>query len=58
MTISLAPLPTRKEIELRLKQIFPEGSELRSYCTRDMAVKTVFTMLYIGAIEGSDCFLA
>lgn len=46
----LAPLQVVQE---RLTRIFPEGSAYRGYCTREMAAKTVFTMLYIGAIEGS-----
>lgn len=42
----------------RLPEIFPEGTPQRNYCTREMAASTVFTMLYIGAIEGSGRYLA
>ena len=38
--------------------IFPDGTPNRTYCVRLMAASTVFTMLYIGAVEGSDVFLA
>lgn len=37
--------------------IFPEGTPNRTYCTRELAANTVFTMVYIGAIEGSGVFL-
>ena len=40
------------EIRERLLQVFPEGTPNRNYCTREMAARTVFVMLYIGAIEG------
>lgn len=45
------PIPT---IKARLLQIFPEGLPRRNYVVRDMAAHTVFTMLYVGAIEGTD----
>lgn len=54
----LPPLPSLTVIQSRLNEIFPEGSEFRNYRTRDIAVKTVFVMLYIGAIEEAGCFLA
>jgi len=38
--------------------IFPEGSPNRNYCVREIAASTVFTMLYIGALESSGRFLA
>ena len=34
--------------------IFPDGTANRNYVIREMAAKTVFVMLYIGAVEGSD----
>lgn len=49
------PLPdllTVAEIRARLEAIFPEGTPRRSYFTRDIAAKTVFVMLYVGAVEG------
>ena len=34
-----------------------EGALNRNYVTREIAAKTVFVMLYIGAIEGAECWL-
>lgn len=45
-------LPPVAEIERRLLRIFPEGTANRGYCTREIAAKTIYVMLYIGAIEG------
>ena len=45
------------EIHERLKRIFPEGTANRNYVTREMAAKTVFVMLYVGAVEGAGCWL-
>lgn len=53
----LPPLPDVPEIHRRLLQIFPEGTPQRNYCTREMAARTVFVMLYIGAIEGSGMWM-
>lgn len=41
-------------IHARLQSIFPDGTEQRTYLTREMAAKTVFTCLYANAIEGLD----
>ncbi len=41
----------------RLPLIFPEGTPNRNYCVREMAAKTVFCALYIGAVEGEDRYL-
>jgi len=46
-----------REIHRRLLQIFPEGTPQRNYCTREMAARTVFVMLYIGAVEGSSVWM-
>jgi hypothetical protein len=51
--VSLAPYIDRKTIHERLKAVFPEGVPQRTYCVREAAASTVFTMLYMGAIEGS-----
>lgn len=45
----LLPVP---EIQERLFEIFPEGTPNRGYCTREIAAKTIYVMLYIGAVEG------
>ena len=42
------------DIQARLLTIFPEGTEQRTYLTREMAAKTVFTALYASAIDGLD----
>lgn len=55
----LPPLLDRAAIRNRLKLIFPQGSTAnRLYCVREMAASTVFTMLYVGAIERTGRFLA
>lgn len=46
------------EIEARLKEIFPPGIANRNYVTRQMAARTIFVMLYIGAVEGTDRWLS
>ena len=51
MTLGLRPLLSVADIQKRLVEIFPEGTPNRGYCTREIAAKTVFVMLYVGAIE-------
>src|SRR5438270_12191017 len=46
------------KIHRRLLQIFPEGTPERNYCTREMAARAVFVMLYVGAVEGSGMWMA
>jgi len=53
----LPPVPPVAEIQERLLHIFPDGTPNRGYCTREIAAKTVFVMLYIGAIDGRDRYL-
>jgi hypothetical protein len=55
---TLPALPSKKAIQSRLQDIFPEGTPNRSYCVRDIAAATVFTMLYVGAIDGTGRYLA
>ncbi|MCY4535395.1 MAG: BsuBI/PstI family type II restriction endonuclease [Bryobacterales bacterium] len=45
------------EIHERLQVIFPEGTPNRNYVVRKMAAKTVFVMLYIGAIQDAERWL-
>ena len=52
--MALPPLLSVSEIQNRLQIIFPEGTTNRNFVVREMAAKTVFTMLYTGAIEGND----
>ena len=51
---ALLPVP---EIHERLGTIFPEGTAHRNFLIREMAAKTVFTMLYVGALEGTERWL-
>src|SRR5665213_536817 len=53
----LLPLCDVPEIHRRLLQVFPEGTPQRTYCTREMAARAVFVMLYIGAVEGSGTWM-
>ena len=50
----LLPVP---EIHERLGTVFPEGTAHRNFLIREMAAKTVFTMLYVGAVHGTNCWL-
>src|SRR5215831_9642379 len=56
------PIPTILrvvEIHNRLQRIFPEGSPNRNNCTWEIAAKskTIFVMLYVGAVEGANIWL-
>jgi hypothetical protein len=55
--VTLPALLSREEIQVRLKEIFTTGSPNRDKCVSPVAASTVFTMLYIGAVEGGTCFL-
>lgn len=44
-------------IHERLLTIFPDGSPNRNNCTWEIAARTVFVMIYLGAIEGADRWL-
>ncbi|MEN3754925.1 hypothetical protein ABC733_26535 [Mangrovibacter sp. SLW1] len=50
-------LPEITEIHHRLNNIFPEGTENRNYVIREMAAKTIYVMLYVGAIDGNECWI-
>lgn len=47
-----------QDVQQRLRDVFPDGTPNRGYLTRDIAAKTVFTALYIRAIEGTGIWLA
>jgi hypothetical protein len=51
--LSLPPYLDRSNVHQRLQIIFPEGVPQRTYCIREAAASTVFTMLYVGAVEGT-----
>lgn len=53
----LSPVPSLQTIINRLPLIFPEGIEHRNYVIREMAAKTIFVMLYVDAVEGSEHWL-
>lgn len=55
--MALPPLLPVPEIHERLQTIFPEGSPNRNNCTWEIAAKTVFVMLYVGAVEGADIWI-
>jgi hypothetical protein len=57
MKRALPPLLPFPEIQKRLLEIFPEGTPNRGYCTREIAAKTVFVMLYAGAVEGCGVYI-
>ena len=50
-------LCSRTTVHERLRAIFPEGTPNRVYCVREIAAATVFTMLYVGAVEGPGRYL-
>ena len=53
----LPPLLPVSDIHERLQTIFPGGTANRNYVTREIAARTVFVMLYVGAVEGAECWL-
>lgn len=55
--MSLPELLPVSEIRARLLQIFPSGMANQIYFVREMAARVVYTMLYIGALEGEDVWL-
>ena len=55
--MSLPSLLAVSDIHERLEAIFPDGIANRNYLTREIAAKTVFVMLYIGAVEGTGRWL-
>ncbi len=53
----LPPIVPLNVIVKWLPEIFPEGTPNRNYVIREMAAKTLFVMLYAGAVEGADRWL-
>lgn len=56
--VDLPPYVPVALISERLAEIFPPGTANRIYCPREMAARTVFVMLYIGAVAGTQRWLA
>lgn len=50
-------LLTWNDVQERLRVVFPEGTPERNYSTWDIAARTVFVMLYVNAIEGTNNWL-
>ena len=48
---TLPPVLPVSDISHRLQLIFPEGTLSRNYVTREISAKTIFVMLYVGAVE-------
>jgi hypothetical protein len=53
----LPPTLSAPEIHKRLQSIFPEGCPNRNNCVWEIASKTIFVMIYVGAIEGRDVWI-
>nr|WP_316652733.1 BsuBI/PstI family type II restriction endonuclease [uncultured Gellertiella sp.] len=45
------------DIQLRLRDVFPEGTPHRNNAIWDIAAKTVFVMIYVDAVEGRHVWL-
>jgi hypothetical protein len=52
--MTLPALLSWKDIHARLPEIFPEGLANRERCIWEIAARTIFVMLYVGAVEGED----
>jgi hypothetical protein len=55
--MSLPPVATWQQISARLPVIFPQGTPNREHSIWDIAARTIFVMLYAGAVEGRDYWL-
>lgn len=51
------PICPPDQIQERLHAIFPEGSPNRAHCTWTISARTIFVMLYVGAVEGRGAWL-
>lgn len=54
MAAEFHAVPRLGSVAQRVKAIFPDGVNHRNYCVRDVAARTVWVMLYAGAIEGLE----
>ena len=55
--MSLPPIPSWQIIHRRLPVIFPPGSPNREHSIWEIAARTIFVMLYAGAVEGRSYWL-
>ncbi|HEX9159991.1 MAG TPA: BsuBI/PstI family type II restriction endonuclease [Rhizomicrobium sp.] len=53
----MPPLSPWNRVQERLQWIFPPGTPHRNNCTWEIAARTIFVMIYIGAIEGAKVWL-
>jgi hypothetical protein len=54
---ALPPLSSWREIHERLPEIFPPGTPNREHSIWEIAARTIFVMLYAGAVEGNETWL-
>jgi hypothetical protein len=54
MPARLPPLLDWRSIQERLTEVFPEGLTHRQFVVREASAKSIFVMLYVGAIEGAE----
>jgi hypothetical protein len=52
--MSLPPLLPWPDIHKRLQELFPVGTPNRDTCVWEIAARTIFVMLYAGAVSGRD----
>jgi BsuBI/PstI restriction endonuclease len=55
--MTLPPLPNWQAIHSRLAHIFPAGTPNREHSIWEIAARTIFVMLYTGAVEGMQYWL-
>ena len=55
--MSFPELITWEEIHSRLPIIFPAGTKGREHSIWEISARTIFVLLYVGAIEGTDTWL-
>lgn len=55
--MSLPPVLSWQDIHARLPTIFPEGSANRDHSIWEISAKTMFVMIYAGAVEGTNLWI-
>ena len=56
--MTLPDLLDWRTVRSRLQAIFPEGTPDRAFLIREATSRTVFTALYVGAVEGAERWIA
>ena len=56
--MSLPPLLDWHAVHERLRLIFPDGVPGRSFLVREATARTIFVALYVGAVDGSERWIA